>query len=183
MDLAFQDIKHDILHTRDPFQNGHPFISFWPQLENRHVKDNFGTSTLSGEKDVSHTNHTIERNHHKFVVFRFFFPTELLMKLSDWVRKWPFDHPNGGHLTLNPWKGSLKTSKKPNKIWGFSMEKTFPYLHPTTIPKNASPSCTALTTPGSFARCSDGSFQLGDLLQRMVSTTPLGVFRRGDTKR
>ena len=28
MDLAFQDIKNDILHTRDPFQNGHPFISF-----------------------------------------------------------------------------------------------------------------------------------------------------------
>ena len=51
MDFAFQDIKNDILHTRDPFQNGHPFISFWPQLENRHVKDNFGTSTLSGEKN------------------------------------------------------------------------------------------------------------------------------------
>ena len=46
-----------------------------------------------------------------------FFPTELLMKLSDWVRKWSFDHPNGGH----PWplKRSLKTSKKPNKWWIF----------------------------------------------------------------
>ena len=91
------------------------------------------------DMDVSHTNHTIERNHHKFVVLFFsFFPTELLMKLSDWVRKWPFDHPNGGHLTLNPWKGSLKTSKNPTN-GGFSMEK----LHPTTIPKNAWPSCTA----------------------------------------
>lgn len=124
MDLAFQDIKHDILHTRDPFQNGHPFISFWPQLENLHEKDNFGTSTLSGEKKWMYPTPTIPLKETTIdLLFFVFFPTELLMKLSDWVRKWPFDHPNGGHLTLNPWKGHLKPPRNPTKYGDFPWKK------------------------------------------------------------
>ena len=88
------------------------------------------------DMDVSHTNHSIERNHHQFVVVFVFF------RQNFW---WSFLIESESDLltiqmevTPDPWKGHLKPPRNPTN-GGFSMEK----LHPTTIPINASPSCAA----------------------------------------